>query len=329
MRIDIHSHFVPPFLLDEAARDPDRYGISATTSSGQAWLQHREGYRYPATDVLYKGSAMVGAMDRLGLDGRVMSLVPTLYFDHLPKEVQVGFQRRANQFAAELVRSYRGRIWAMGTVPLPHLEESLQELEHIRSLGLVGVEIAGVIAGRHLDDALFRPFFSKAADLGLAIFVHPGYLGPKPGLEEFYFVNTIGIPLETLICAARLLHSGLLRDLPHLRVLLAHGGGFFPYQRGRFQHAWKVRPEPKAHIDRPPLEYAGALHFDSITHDPLALRFLIDAFGPDKVLMGSDFPFDMGVDDVVANVAQAQLPGQALRQVQGENAIRLFNLSHP
>ncbi|WPD18542.1 amidohydrolase family protein [Thermaerobacter composti] len=326
MRIDVHCHFIPDFVVAEAQQDPDRYGLQVDHGSGGVFFRHRQGYRYPVPDTFTDPHAMVRAMDQAGLDGRVVSLAPTLFLADQPKDVQTTFLRRANQWAAEACRAAPGRLWAMGAVPLPHVAEAVEELDHIRSLGLVGVEIACFPGGRPVDDPEFRPFFARAAELGLPVFLHPVYLGPQPGLEEFYFINTIGNPYQTLVAAARILHSGLAAELPQLQVLLAHGGGFFPYQRGRFQHAWHVRSEPKVKIDRPPLEYAGCLYFDSLTHDPLALRFLVDAFGEDRVLMGSDFPFDMGTETVVADVAEAGLPGPVLAKVQGDNAVHLFHL---
>lgn len=327
MRIDMHAHFIPRFLLDAAAQNPHTYGIRVERASNGRTLRHREGFGYPVPDTFTEGTAMIAAMDQLQLDARVVSLCPTLFFDTYAAQIQVPFIRSANEFAAELSHGHPGRLWAMGSVPLPHVEDSVAELDRIKSLGLVGVEIPCTIAGRTLDDPLYRPFFARVAELNLPVFLHPVYLGPKPGLEEFYFVNSIGNPYETMVAAARLLHSGMLAELPDLRFILAHGGGFFPYQRGRFQHAWKVRTEPRAGIDRPPLDYADALFFDSLTHDPVALRFLIEAFGVGKVLMGSDFPFDMGTADAVADVAGANLPEPVLRQVQGENAVRLFRLT--
>lgn len=323
----MHAHFVPTFLLEEAGQDPERYGLQAEPASDGYEIRHREGYAYPVPPTFYSGLAMRQAMAAINLDGRIVSVVPPLMLTGRPPEMLVPYISRVNESAAELGDQNRGAIWAMGAVPLPHIEESVAELDRIRALGLVGVQIPCVVGSRHLDHPDFRPFFRRAAELDLPIFLHPVYVGPKPGLEDYYFVNSIGNPYDTLVAISRLIHGGVLAELPQLRIVLAHGGGFFPYQRGRLAHAWKVRPEPKVRIARPPLSYLGNVYYDALTHDPISLRFLVEAAGAEKVMMGSDFPFDMGLEDVVGATAGAGLPEKVLRQVQGENAARLFGLA--
>lgn len=325
-KIDVHAHYIPDFLLRATGQEMRQFGLTVEAVDQGLRVRHDEGFAYPVTDVFWNSSVMVETMKNEGLTGRIVSLAPTLFMFNRPPDVQREFISRANEFAAQLVREQPGHLWALGTVPLPQVEVSLQELARVVDLGLVGLEVPCIVGDLHLDDRLFRPFWKEVAALGLPVLLHPVYTGPKPGLQHYYFVNTIGNPYDTMLAAARLLHSGLLAELPDLKFILVHGGGFFPYQRGRFDHAWQVRTEPRRHITRPPWELASAFFYDTITHDRSALRFLVEAMGADRVLMGSDFPFDMGVPNVVGSVAAAALDHGSRTAVMGGNAVKLFGL---
>jgi aminocarboxymuconate-semialdehyde decarboxylase len=138
-----------------------------------------------------------------------------------------------------------------------------------------------------------EPVLGAAERLDVPLMLHPYYVGAKPGLEDFYLVNSMGNPLDTSVAAVRLVYSGALDRFPRLRIALVHGGGFLPYQLGRFDHAFAVRPEARVAIDRPPSSYLHRFWMDTITHGDEALRFLAARIGPERLYIGTDQPFDM------------------------------------
>jgi aminocarboxymuconate-semialdehyde decarboxylase len=158
---------------------------------------------------------------------------------------------------------------------------------------MLGAHIGTNCQATPLDARELEPVLATAEELGVPLMLHPYYVGPKPGLEDFYLVNSMGNPLDTSIAAVRLIHSGALDRHPRLRIALVHAGGFVPFQLGRFDHAFDVRREPRLHIDRRPSTYLNRFWMDTITHADPALVFLRDLIGSDRLVLGTDLPFDM------------------------------------
>jgi aminocarboxymuconate-semialdehyde decarboxylase len=183
-----------------------------------------------------------------------------------------------------------------------------RELERaVRELGLRGASIGPVVGDIPLDDPRCAPVLEAAQALDVPLLLHPYYVGPRPGLPEFYLTNLIGNPLETTIAVARLILSGTLDRLPRLRLVLVHAGGFLPYQVGRLDHGWEVRPESKGCVERPS-SYLRRFVFDTITHEPAALGFLVGFVGADRVAYGTDLPFDMMDGPLDAQLGPLELP---------------------
>jgi aminocarboxymuconate-semialdehyde decarboxylase len=233
-----------------------------------------------------------------------------------------------NEHVAGLVGRHPSRFVGMATVPMQDLARAVEELRYCRErLGLRAVEIGSCPAGRDFDDPVLFPFFEACAQLDVAIFVHPAApLVGQERLTKYYFPLIVGNPLETALAASKLIYGGVLERLPALRVCFAHGGGAFPFTLARLDHGWKVRPEGPAAIPRPPREYARRLYFDSLTLSPANLRFLVEQFGADHVVIGSDYPFDMGAVDPVGAVGEAGLPAEARTQIEGATAARFLGL---
>jgi aminocarboxymuconate-semialdehyde decarboxylase len=191
--------------------------------------------------------------------------------------------------------------------------------------GLKGVEISSHAEARELSDPDLEPFWSRAEELQAVVFLHPFGCTLDERLDRWYLSNIVGQPVENAVALSHLIFSGVLDRHPGLRILAAHGGGYLPTYLGRADHGWAVRPE--AHGCRePPSTYLRRLCFDSVVYDPGALRHLVDAVGADRVLLGSDYPFDMGVDDPVERLRAADLPPPEYDAVRGGNAVALFDL---
>ncbi|PWU24209.1 MAG: amidohydrolase [Candidatus Rokuibacteriota bacterium] len=287
--LDVHTHFIPRFVAEDAA-DGGVFGVRADGG----WLVHPQGYRYPVVPEFLDAGAKLADMDRLGIDASVLSIAPTLFFYDQPAAEAASFAERANDALAELVAGEE-RLRGFATLPLQDGGVAAAELERsVRTLALVGAQIGTNCGPTPIDAPELAPVLETAELLGVPLMLHPYYVGPKPMLEDFYFTNSVGNPLDTCIAAARLIHSGALDRHPGLRVVLVHAGGFMPYQLGRLDHAFEVRQEPRVAIEREPSSYLGRFWFDSITHSDASLEFLVSFVGTDRIVLGTDLPFDMG-----------------------------------
>jgi aminocarboxymuconate-semialdehyde decarboxylase len=217
----------------------------------------------------------------------------------------------------------------MATVPLQDPSLAIAELRHAREqLGLRAVEIGTCPGGRDFDDPALFPFFEAARDLDVAVFVHPATpLAGGERMTQYYFPLIVGNPLETALAISKLIFGGVLERLADLRICFAHGGGAFPFTLARLEHGWKVRPEGPKAIPRPPREYARRLFVDSLTLSPRNLRFVVEELGGDRVMLGSDYPFDMGDDDPVASIGAAGLDPAIRARIEGETAARFLKLA--
>jgi aminocarboxymuconate-semialdehyde decarboxylase len=242
-------------------------------------------------------------MDEHNIDMQV--LAPTVFTFFYGHDAALAHACSAvqNEEIAGLVRRYPERFLGLGTVPLQAPERAADELKRVMTgLGLSGAMVGSNVNGRNLDDPVLEPFWAMAAELNAFIFIHPHAGAAAERLKSYYLRNLVGLPFETTIAAAALVFGGVLKRYPKLKVCLSHGGGFVPYQAGRFCHGYRVRPETKVHLDEPPEASLARLYFDTILHSHNALAFLVGSVGPERVLLGSDYPFDMGNLDCVGRV---------------------------
>jgi aminocarboxymuconate-semialdehyde decarboxylase len=214
----------------------------------------------------------------------------------------------------------------MGILPMQHPDAAVAELERIvETHGFRAVEIGTGIEGEKLSEARFFPVLQRAAELGVFILAHPYYIGNKQGLEDYYLTNLVGNPLETTLMVADLMFSGTLERLPDLKIGLAHGGGFAPYQIGRLVHGHKVRSETRANTATSPLDLLRRFYFDSVVFEPRALTYLAGLVGAERVFLGTDAPFDMGDEDPLRTIEEAPgLTGEQRRQIAGRTALALL-----
>src|SRR5688572_21238407 len=317
---DIHTHFIPPeFVADaRAGRALDR--IALERRDGGEWLVHPQGYGYPLSPEFFDHDAKHREMDRLGIDAAVLSLTPTLFFYWLNASAAADFCRQANDSLATFVAG-SDRLEGVAVVPLQDPEAAAAELRRaVRDLGLRGAEIGTTMEKVPLDDARFDPFFAAAAELDVPVILHPYYVGTRPTLTDFYMTNLTGNPLETCIAASRLILSGFLDRHPQLKLVLVHAGGFMPFQIGRLDHGFRVRPESNAAISTAPSTYLRRFWYDTITHAATPLKFLIDLVGADRVVFGTDLPFDMADVRFKEYFSAAGLDAQTLKAVLNGNA---------
>lgn len=200
----------------------------------------------------------------------------------------------------------------------------MRALEHALEQGLSGVEISSHAPGRELSDPAYEPFWSRAEETGALLFLHPFGCTLDERLDRWYLSNVVGQPTENAVALSHLIFSGVLDRHPELKLIVAHGGGYLPTHIGRSDHAWSARSDAGAGCAHLPSSYLRRLYFDSLVHDPHVLRELIRAVGADRVLLGSDFPFDMGTEDPVGALRAARLPDADFHAVRGGNAAALL-----
>ncbi len=327
MRIDIHTHFIPPQIIEDARKSRALDEVKIERRGEVEWVIHPQGYRYPLAGEFWDVEAKLRHMDGLGLDVSLLSISPTMFFYWVDGAAAARFCRMANEAVAGMAARSGGRLYGMATVPLQDPAKAAAELRHAAGeLGLRGVEIGTVVGDIPLDDPRFAAFFSTAEELNVPVMLHPYYVGPKVQLKDFYMTNLVGNPLETTVAAARLILSGFLDRHPGLTVVLVHAGGFLPYQIGRLDHGYEVRSETNANISRPPSSYLGRFVFDTITHADPQLKFLVDLVGEDHVVIGTDIPFDMADTRFAGRLASTGLDGKAIAAIESGNVHRLFGL---
>ena len=259
------------------------------------------------------------------VDVQVLSVCPQTFPYNQPPAVTAAFARIQNEQLAKLAKARPGHFLGIATLPMQAPNLAADELRHaMRTLGLRGAQIGSNIAGKNLDDPELEPVWAAAAELDAFILVHPINVAGMDRLGSYYLNNLIGNPLDTTIAAACIVFSGVLERYPQLKICLAHGGGFVPYQAGRFLHGWHVRQEPKKKLPKPPTDSLDRFLFDTIVHSKEVLEFLVGNVGAQRVLLGSDYPFDMGMPDGVLQVRGLSIPAAEQAAILGDRARALL-----
>lgn len=325
--IDIHTHFIPPEFVGEARAGRALDSIRVESRDAAEWLVHPQGYRYPLSPEFFDVQAKHREMDRLGIGRAVLSLTPTLFFYWLDAPAAREFCQKANESMATFV-AQSDRLDGVAVVPLQDPQAATTELRRaVTELGLCGVEIGTTMEDVPLDDRRFDAFFAAAEALDVPVMLHPYYVGVRKQLADFYMTNLTGNPLETCIAASRLILSGFFDRHPALKIVLVHSGGFMPFQIGRLDHGFRVRPETKSAISSPPSGYLRRFWYDTITHASTPLKFLIELVGNDRVVLGTDLPFDMADVHFAKYFDEAGLSADVHSAVTKNNATSLFGLT--
>ena len=267
-------------------------------------------------------------MDRMGVDIAVLSASPMSYYAWAEGEDARRLSRLQNEAMSEITSKYPDRFIALATIPLQDVNLGIEELTYaMETLGHKGVMVQTNFRGRDLDHPIFEPFYDLLETLGVPLFLHPNDVAGFERCQDYYLTNLIGNPLETTIAVSRMLLGGVFERYPRLKVCLVHGGGQFPYIKGRLDHGYRERPEVRKRATKEPSAYLGQIWFDTTTHWDPALRFLIQEFGADHVYLGSDYPFDMADRNCVERVRRIGLSREAGEKILGRNMAALLRLS--
>lgn len=300
--IDLHNHVIPETVIQAIKREPEKFGTKIVEENGKRYFDNH-GHIAELLPEFCDVDAKLEWMNRAKLDIAAISVGPPIFFYNLKPETGLEVARLANDGIAQMVAQHPDRLRGMAHLPMQDPDAAISELERVvREHGFKAVELATSIEGASLADRKFRKVLKTVEQLGCFVFAHPYQCLAHGGMDAYYMHNFVGFPLDTTLMLAHLMFSGAMDELKTLRILCAHGGGFMPYQIGRFIHGFNVRSEPKMNTQTSPEELFKRFYFDSLTHHPQSTRHLIDIAGADHIVIGTDHPFDMGPDDPMAAI---------------------------
>ena len=328
--IDIHAHVGTPACNELVAgmtsrldrEDPFAFYSGPETSEYNA--------RHFLVDLVPKltdPDERLADMDRMGIDVQALSVAPPQYYYWTDPALGRRLARMQNEHLAQMVEDHPDRFVGLATVPLQDVEAAVAEFEYgVRTLGFKGVEICPNVNGLDLDDPRFEPFWAKAQELDALVVLHPHGFTEGNRFMDYYMTNVVGNPLESTVATTRIIHGGVLERYPDLKICVVHGGGYLPFYSSRMDHAYEARPEGGHHITRPPSTYLRQMYFDCLVFDAPHLEFLVKQMGADHVMIGTDYPYDMGHYDPLDQIAKADLTDEQRAQIIGGTAARLLGL---
>jgi aminocarboxymuconate-semialdehyde decarboxylase len=326
--IDIHSHVAVPAAaeyvkphLDASANPLAAFATPETKELGQRQDADRRSRMIELDERL-------ADLDAMGIDVQLVMPPPPQCYYTVPVDVAVKAAQMVNDGVAAYVARKPDRFFALGSVPMPDGNEAAKELERcMRELGFKGVQILTNVAGSEISEPAYAPFWKKAEELGAVVLVHPNGFTEAKRLSRFYFNNVIGNPLETTIALHYLIFDGVLERHPNLKIIAVHGGGYLGGYAGRIDHVWGARSDARGDLPKPPTSYLNKLYFDTVVFTPHQLDALVKTFGTDRILLGTDYPYDMAEYDPLGHLASVDsLDETARAAIAGGNAKMLLGL---
>jgi aminocarboxymuconate-semialdehyde decarboxylase len=325
--IDIHAHIVVPAGASivqphlDLSRVPLAHFADAATKELNA-LQEKD-----RAEIMTTHDQRLRDLDAMAIDLQVIAPVPGQCYYMVEAGIAAEAHKVINEGVAEYCARHPERFVGLGVVTLQAPDQAVADLGYAMGhCGLKGVQILTNVDGEELSDPRYRPFFAEAERLGAFVMMHPNGFTHGDRFTRFYFNNIIGNPLDTTMALHNLIFSGTLARFPQLKLMAVHGGGFLPGYSGRMDHAWGARDDSHAELPLPPTTYLRQVYLDTVVFSYHQLAYLVEVFGPDRILMGTDYPFDMGEYDPVGHVAGIGLDQRDFEAITGRNAARLLGL---
>ncbi|WP_026690948.1 amidohydrolase family protein [Alteribacter aurantiacus] len=328
MRIDAHTHVMPPDLPDfQEKYGQDRWPVVMKTSDTEADIMVSGKLFRKVTDQVWSPEKIVQDMDQEGIDMQVVSPIPVTFSYWAPLDQALEMIQLQNNFIGQMVNDRPDRFIGLGSVPLQDVDAAIEEMDRcVHELGLSGIEIGTNVNGQNLDTPEFLPFFKKAEEWDVLVFIHPWETMAKDRTPRHNFMYTVGMPSETALAAASLIWGGVIEECPNLRVWFAHGAGSFPYILPRLDQGWHVWPDLRV-TEHPPSHYVKNFYFDALTYDEQNTEYLIEKFGVDKLVMGSDYPFLLKESPPGKTINQmTSLSPDDRAKLMGETAAKLLKV---
>ena len=325
--IDIHAHVLADDTIRLLQREVPQVPIKLTPIDQEFSVLEVAGNAYrPFPRGGWDLEKRFKDMDAAEVDMQVVSNTPQTFLYSQPPEVTAATARLQNDQIVKLIASHPGRFAGIATLPMQAPQLAADELARAMRAGLRGAHIGSNINGRNLDDPSLEPVWAKAAELGAFILIHPVGVAGADRLKSYYLANLIGNPVDTTIAAAALVFGGVMERHPNLKICLSHGGGFVPYQGGRWVHGWNVRGEPQVNLKVSPAASLRRFYYDTILHAAAPLEYLVRAAGADHVLLGSDYPFDMGTLECARQVKALSIEEAERATILGQGATSLLGV---
>lgn len=325
--IDIHAHIVVPAAAAHAqphvdmSKVPLAHFADAGVKAINA-IQDRD-----RAQIMTTLDQRLKDLDHMGIDIQVICPAPGQCYYSVRPEIAEKAHKLANEGVAEYVARKPDRFIGLGVVTLQEPEIAVKELDAVMGLGHKGVQILTNVNGEELSDSRFYPFFARAEELGAFVMMHPNGFTQGDRLTHYYLNNTLGNPLETTLALHNLILTGTLARFPDLKLMAVHGGGYLPAYSGRIDHAWGARDDAHGELPLPPTAYLRQVYFDTVVFSYHQLAYLLSVFGPDRILMGTDYPFDMAEYNPIGHIAGVEgMDETTLEALTGGNAARVLGL---
>ena len=306
LKIDIHTHILPEHI----PKWKEKFGYGGFIQLDHykpccARMIKDDGKFFrDVEDNVWSAEKRIEECNHHGVHVQVLSTVPVMFSYWAKPNDALELSKFLNDHIADIVRRYPKRFVGLGTIPLQDPDLAIIELERCMKIGLRGVQIGSHVVGDwNLGSPSLFPVFERASKLGAAVFVHPWDMAGQERMQRYWLPWLLGMPTETAIAICSLIFGGVFEKLPDLRIAFAHGGGTFPGLIGRIEHGFECRPDLVAiHNNVNPRSYLGKFYIDSLVHEPAVLNYLMNLIGPDRIALGSDYPFPLG----------EQLPGSMI-----------------
>jgi aminocarboxymuconate-semialdehyde decarboxylase len=324
--IDMHNHFIAPEVIDFLAREGRHFATRIVEREGRRFFLIQEQALRPIDGPISDPRARLIDMEREGITAQAVSCVPFLMYPEAAAGPGLAIAQVNNDALAALGRSAPARFVPLASVPMQDPLAAARELQRAAALGLRGVEIPPKVSERQLDEPAFEVFWSAAEALEMVVCIHPFEAAPAGALARYFLGNLVGNLYDTGLAAALLIYGGVLERHPNLRIVLYHAGGAFPALVGRLDMGYRLVPECRGAIPRPPSTYASQFHFDIIAHNRAMLAHLIAAFGASRFVVGSDYPLPAGLAHPVAEIDALSLDDADRQLILSGNAHRLLRL---
>lgn len=330
IKIDMHTHILPKAMPNWTKK----FGYGnfihlESNDDGSANMMQGGSFFRRIVENCWDSELRIREYEKFNTQVQVVCTIPVLFSYWAKSEDCAELSRFLNDHIADLVSRYPKNYIGLGTVPMQDTEACLQELQRIKSIGLVGIQIGSNINDENLSEDKFFPIFQECERLGLAVMIHPWQMMGFDSMKKYWLPWLVGMPAETSRAACSMIFGGVLERLPKLRVCFSHAGGSFLPTIGRVEHGFNCRPDLVA-IDNPinPRNYLGKFWVDSITHDLEALKYILKLQGSKRVCLGSDYPFPLGDLEIGKYIEDSDLSQAIKEDIFQNSALEWLNLKH-
>jgi aminocarboxymuconate-semialdehyde decarboxylase len=324
--IDMHNHFIAPAVIEFLAREGNHFATKIVERDGRRFFLIREKAMRPIDGPISNAQARIADMDREEVAAQAVSCVPFLMYPDVDTALGLTIAQVNNDAMVALGASDPDHFVPLASVPMQDPAAAARELERAAKLGLRGVEIPPKVVERQLDEPDFEVFWDAAEALRMVVCIHPFEAAPAGALSRYFLGNLVGNLYDTGLAAALLIYGGVLERHPNLRVVLYHAGGALPALVGRLDMGYRLVPECRSAIPRPPSSYANQFYFDIIAHSRGMLGYLVKTYGADRFVVGTDYPLPAGLAHPVEEVKALGLEPGDEDKILGATARRLLRL---